>query len=139
MSEESKGKKKAQVLSKLDPVETIEINGVPIEIRPLRHGKVCEAINFLWETFDNISTGKVSLEWFQKNIDKINRYINECMTFPDAPDIQAEDLTEAVLAKVLKVFIIQTLSPGNWKTLAQELQEELGLTIVLSQGLSQKP
>lgn len=137
MSKESKEEKKAQVRSRLYPVTTLKHNGVPIEVKPLRYGRVPEAMEFLWDLFANASAGEITKEFILDSIDSINRYLNECVRVPDDPEMTVEDLPFDAIPDVLEVFLEQTLKPGNWQALAQKMKAKFGITIAMPLGQGQ--
>jgi hypothetical protein len=137
VSKESVDAKKAQVRSKLYPVQVLKHNAVPIEVRPLRYGKIPEAIDFLWEFFQKSSAGELTKEFLLESLDSLNRYLNECVRIPDDPEMTIEDLPFDALPAVIEVFLEQTLKPGNWQALAQKLKETLGVTIATPLGQGQ--
>ena len=134
MSKETNEEKKARVRSRLYPVQTLKHNSVPIDIMPLRYGKVPEAIDFLWEFFQKSSSGELTKEFLLESLESLNRYLNECVKIPDDPEMTIEDLPFDAIPAVLDVFLEQTLKPGNWQTLAQKLKTTLGVTIATPLG-----
>lgn len=128
----SKDDKRAQAISKLFPVTTIKINGVPIEVRPLRHGVVCQAIDFFYDLVAKAASGEIDKDIMKESVDTLNSYMNQCITIPDVPDFTIEDLPEPAIPELIRAFLEHTLKPGNWRALAQNLQNDFGIS--LSQG-----
>lgn len=125
----SKEDKRQQAISKLFPVTIVKVNGVPIEVRPLRHGVVCEAIDFFYELVGRASAGELDKDALKDSVDTLNSYMNQCITIPDVPDFTIEDLPEPAIPELIGAFLEHTLKPGNWKSLAQNLQEKFGIKL----------
>jgi len=136
VSKELKEEKRNQVRSRLFPVEILKHNTVPIEIKPLRYGKVPEAIEFLWDFFLKAGSGGLTKEFLAESLESLNRYLNECVRVPDDPELTIEDLPFDAIPLIIDVFLEQTLKPGNWEALSLKLSEKYGLTITtpLTQG-----
>lgn len=136
VSKQTNEDKQAAVRSRLYLVQTIKHNGVPIEIKPLRYGLVPEATDFLWELGTRAQSGRLDREFIQESFGQLNGYLNQCVAVPDDPELTVEDLPFDVIPAILDVFIEQTLKPGNWKSLAQSMNDKFGvdLLVVMGQG-----
>ena len=139
MSKQSVDEKKAAVRSRLFPVQVVKHNGVAIEVKPLRYGRVPEATDFIWEVFTRLGQQDMTRDFVREGFDSLASYLNECVSVPDDPDLTIEDLPFDAIPGILDIFIEQTLKPGNWKALAQGLSKKLGIEMIMpamSQGMS---
>lgn len=143
MSKEAKEDQKSRVLSKLDPVEVIDINGVAVEVAPLNWKKNCEAIEFLWDFFEVAGKGELDKAFLMKSEVTLRRFLSLCVTVVDAHEIKVEDLSPKIIWKLLDVFLEHTFDPGNFQTLTQKWKERLGISVLsinpAGQGLSSTP
>jgi hypothetical protein len=124
--------KRAQIMSKLFPVETVYYNGVPFEVKPLRYGRVPEATDFIWDVFTRLGSQGVTKEYVSETLETLAGFLDECVSQPDFPEWKIADFPPGVVPAILDVFIEQTIQPGNWRSLAQRLEEKYGVTMMTS-------
>jgi hypothetical protein len=114
------------------PVKTIKINGVAIEIRSLAAIKVTEAVEFIFDFSVKAMVGVITQEFLADSMGTLYRYLNQCVTIPDIPDMLAQDLPFSVMPDVIDAFLDYTLNPGNWRSRAQKWRETYGMGLVMS-------
>jgi hypothetical protein len=119
--------KKQTILSRLYPRQDIDYNGVNIEIKPLKFGRVPDCIDVLLELIQNLAEVNFKQDMIAKSMGRLLKMLNECVSIPDCPELTVQDLPLDVIPDVFEVFLNQNLKPGKVQGLMMNVKTVFGL------------
>jgi len=140
----SKTDKAAQTKSRLSPEQEVIYNGARIVVKPLRWGRVSDAVGvigdfgfFVFNTIlPLIGRPDFSIESIKDEItnqlksglfEGLNTLLNECVSVPDCPEMTIEDLPVTVIPEIIDIFYDQNVDLKNWRALIQKRPGLVGL------------